>query len=349
MTRNQECSTAVPQGYEAFLREVKERMSEAQVRAARAVGSELVRLYWRLGKEILKRQESQGWGSQVIERLALDLRAAFPGTQGLSSRNLRSMRDLAREFPDSPIWQQLLPNCPWGHVLVVMNQVKDPEARRWYLERLIQRGWSRNVLSLQIESRLFEREGHAITNFESVLSKQQSDLTREILRDPYAFEFLGLGDAADERAVETALVERMRRFLLELGQGFAFVGSQVHLDVGGESFYLDLLFYHLKLRCYVVVELKSGAFKPEHAGKLNFYLAVVDDRMRHASDQPSIGLILCRERNRVVAEYALRVATNPIGVSQYALTRSLPKELSCSLPPTEALEAQLAGGSCDAD
>jgi predicted nuclease of restriction endonuclease-like (RecB) superfamily len=194
---------------------------------------------------------------------------------------------------------------------------------------------------MQIETHLFEREGRAVTNFADVLPQERSDLTRELLRDPYTFEFLGLDDCAEERVVEAALVERIARFLLELGQGFAFLGHQVHVEVGGESFYLDMLFYHLKLRCFVVVELKTGAFRPEHAGKMNFYLAVVDDQMRHTADQPSIGLILVRERNRVVAEYALRDARNPIGVSKYSLTRSLPRELASELPTAELLEAQL--------
>ena len=296
----------LPAGYAAWLAELKARIHAAQQQATLAVNRELVLLYWQIGRDILALQERDGWGAKVIERLAQDLRSAFPTMKGFSRANLMYMRAFAEAWPDVAIVQQAVGQLPWSHNLVLLTKLKTPEQRLAYARSAIEHGWSRNVLTIHIERRLLEREGQAVTNFDQRLPKPQSDLARESLKDPYLFDFLGVGDEASERAIEDAIVQHITRFLLELGAGFAFVGRQVHLEVGGEDFFIDLLFYHLKLRCFVVIELKAGAFKPEYAGKLNFYLSAVDAQMKTAQDGPSIGLLLCKSKNKVVAEYALR-------------------------------------------
>lgn len=338
-------SRRVPAGYAAFFAGLKERVRAAQVKAALAVNAELVLLYWSVywsvGRDILARQKQEGWGTQVIDRLSADLRAAFPEMQGFSPRNLKYMRAFAAAWPDEAIMQQVVARLPWGHNVRLLDYVKGREERLWYARQAIEHGWSRNVLVAQIETGLHERAGKALTNFHATLPPPRSDLAQQMLKDPYVFDFLTLGIDAQERDLERGLVEHVRDFLLELGVGFAFVGSQVHLEVGGEDFFLDLLFYHLKLRCFVVIELKGGAFKPEYAGKMNFYLSAVDAQLRHEGDQPSIGLILCKEKNRVIVEYALRDTSKPIGVSAYRLLEKLPAKLAGSLPTVEALEAEL--------
>ncbi|VVN59938.1 Putative nuclease YhcG [Pseudomonas fluorescens] len=279
----------------------------------------------------------------MIERLALDLRAAFPHMKGFSPRNLKYMRAFAQAWPDTAIVQEVLAQLPWYHQLALLDKLPGPETRRWYAAKAIEHNWSRNTLVMQIEGRLLERSGKAVSNFENFLPKPQSDLARESLKDPYRFDFLGLGADAHEREIETALVRHVTDFLLELGAGFAFVGKQVLLNVGGDEFFIDLLFYHLKLRCYVVVELKAGKFKPEHLGQLGFYLAAVDGQVKDPQDSPTIGLLLCSSKNKVVAEYALRDNTRPIGVAEYQLVESLPAELQTSLPSIEQIERELAG------
>lgn len=333
--------TRVPLGYASFLREVKARIRAAQVKAALAANRELVLLYWRLGRDILARQKKEGWGAQVIDRLSADLRAAFPEMQGFSPRNLKYMRAFAAAWPKPEFVQQVAARLPWFHSCTLLDRVKQSAAREWYARQAIEHGWSRNVLLAQIETGLYKRAGKALTNFEATLPPPRSDLAQQTLKDPYVFDFLMLGSDAQERDIERGLVGHVRDFLLELGVGFAFVGSQVHLEVGGEDFFLDLLFFHLKLRCFVVIELKTGEFKPEYAGKMNFYLSAVDAQLRHGGDQPSIGLILCKEKNRVIVEYALRDTSKPIGVSAYRLLEKLPAPLKASLPTVEALEAEL--------
>ena len=239
--------------------------------------------------------------------------------------------------------QAVLHKLPWYHHIALLEKLQDREDRLWYARKAVEHGWSRNILVMQIESRLIERSGGAVTNFALTLPKPQSDLARESLKDPYRFDFLGLGDEAQEREIEGALVKHVTDFLLELGAGFAFVGKQVLLDVGGEEFFIDLLFYHLKLRCYVVIELKAGKFKPEHLGQLGFYLTAVDAQVKHADDGPTIGLLLCKSKNKVVAEYALRDKSQPLGVAEYQLVESLPPELQTSLPTIEQIERELAG------
>lgn len=337
--------TPLPADYAAWLTDLKARIHAAQQRATRAVNRELVLLYWQVGRDILERQEREGWGSKVIERLAQDLRNAFPTMKGFSRANMMYMRSFAQAWPDEKFVQQVVGQIPWGHNLVLLTKLKTTESRLAYAQRALEHGWSRNALHIHIERRLLEREGQAVSNFSERLPQPLSDLAAEALKDPYLFDFLGVGSEAGERAIEEAIVNHVTRFLLELGAGFAFVGRQVHIEVGGEDFFIDLLFYHLKLRCYVVVELKAGAFKPEHAGQLGFYLSAVDAQMRTEHDGPTVGLLLCKSKNKVVAEYALRDSTKPIGVAEYQLIESLPADLQTSLPSIEAIEQALKDGS----
>jgi predicted nuclease of restriction endonuclease-like (RecB) superfamily len=331
----------LPAAYAEWLADLKSRIHAAQQRAALAVNRELVLLYWQIGRDILARQAAQGWGAKVIERLAHDLHAAFPDMKGFSRANLLYMRAFASAWPDESIVQQAVGHLPWGHNLVLLSRLKDADSRLAYAQRAMDHGWSRNVLTHHIDSKLLQREGRAVTNFEARLPAAGSDLAQNTLKDPYLFDFLGIGVEADEREIENALVRHISRFLLELGAGFAFVGRQVHMEVGGDDFYIDLLFYHLKLRCYVVVELKAGAFRPEHTGQLAFYLTAVDAQVKAPEDGPTIGLLLCKTKNRIVAEYALRDSNKPIGVAEYQLIESLPAELQTSLPSIEQIEREL--------
>jgi predicted nuclease of restriction endonuclease-like (RecB) superfamily len=335
--------TPTPTGYADWLQALKARIHSAQQRAALAVNRELVMLYWQIGRDILARQAQQGWGAKVIERLAHDLRTAFPEIKGFSPRNLKYMRAFAEAWPEAEFVQAGLAQLPWYHQLALLDKLSDRDARRWYAAQAIEYNWSRNVLVMQIESRLRERSGIAVTNFEARLPKPLSDLARESLKDPYRFDFLGLTGEAQERDVEQSLVKHVTEFLLELGAGFAFVGRQVLLDVGGDEFFIDLLFYHLKLRCYVVIEFKGGKFKPEHLGQLGFYLTAVDRQIKSEQDNPTIGLLLCKSKNKVVAEYALGDKTQPMGIAEYKLLESLPAELQTSLPSIEQIESELGG------
>ena len=332
-----------PQGYAEWLAELKRRIHSAQQRATLAVNRELVLLYWQIGRDILARQADQGWGAKVIDRLAKDLRAAFPHMKGFSPRNLKYMRAFADAWPDGEFVQGVLAQLPWYHQLALLDKLPSAEARQWYAAKAIEHNWSRNVLVMQIETRLLERTGQATTNFPTTLPTPQSDLARESIKDPYRFDFLGLTDEAQEREIENALVRHVTEFLLELGAGFAFVGRQVLLDVGGDEFFIDLLFYHLKLRCYVVIELKGGKFKPEHLGQLSFYLTAVDRQIKSEHDNATIGLLLCKSKNKIVAEYALGDKTQPMGVAEYKLLESLPPELQTSLPSIEQIERELGG------
>lgn len=332
----------LPVDYAAWLAELKIRIHTAQQRATLAVNRELVLLYWQIGRDILDRQGREGWGAKVIERLAQDLRSAFPDMKGFSPRNLKYMRAFAEAWPDGEFVQGVLAQLPWYHQLALLDKLPDSETRRWYAAKAIEHNWSRNILTMQIETRLLERSGQAVTNFPVSLPRPQSDLARESLKDPYRFDFLGLTDEAQEREIEHALVKHVTEFLLELGAGFAFVGRQVLLDVGGDEFFIDLLFYHLKLRCYVVIELKGGKFKPEHLGQLGFYLTAVDRQVKSEQDNPSIGLLLCKSKNKIVAEYALGDKSQPMGIAEYKLLDSLPAELQTSLPSIEAIEQALA-------
>jgi len=332
-----------PAGYADWLADLKTRIHSAQQRAALAVNRELVLLYWQMGQDILERQGREGWGAKVIERLAHDLRSAFPDMKGFSPRNLKYMRSFAQAWPEAEFVQAVLAQLPWYHQIALLDKLPDSEARRWYAAKAIEHNWSRNVLVMQIESHARARAGQAVTNFAERLPAPLSDLARESLKDPYRFDFLGLHDDAQERAVEGALVQHVTQFLLELGAGFAFVGRQVLLNVGGEEFFIDLLFYHLKLRCYVVIELKGGKFKPEHLGQLGFYLTAVDRQVKNEDDNPTIGLLLCKRKNKVVAEYALGDKTQPMGIAEYKLLESLPEPLQTNLPSIEQIERELEG------
>jgi len=332
----------IPEGYDEFLRGLKERIRTAQVRAALAVNRELVLLYWRIGQDILERQRQSGWGSKVIDRLAADLRSAFPEMSGFSPRNLKYMRAFAEAWPDEDFVQQVAAQLPWFHNCTILDKLKNLAERIWYAQQTIENGWSRNILIHQIESNLFHRKGKAITNFDRTLPAPQSELAQQIIKDPYNFDFLSLGSEAKERDLERGLIAQLQKFLLELGVGFAFVGSQYPLEVDGEDFFIDLLFYHLKLRCFVVIDLKMDQFRPEYAGKMSFYLSAVDDLLKHSSDQPSLGIILCKTKKKMVVEYALRDTSKPLGVAEYRITAALPERLKGNLPSIEDLEAELS-------
>jgi predicted nuclease of restriction endonuclease-like (RecB) superfamily len=354
----------LPADYGPLLAEIKTRVQHAQARAVLAVNAELIRLYWEIGALIDQRQRQEGWGAAVIPRLARDLHNELPEEKGFSERNIKRMLAFHRAYPyltfvPQPVAQtdlgakvpqpaalfppELLLALPWGHHAELMTKVKDPTTRLWYMEAAVEHGWSRNVLMMQIESAVHHRLGKTTSNFARRLPSPASDLVQQTLKDPYIFDFLTLTDDFHERELETGLMAHLEKFLLEMGRGFAFVGRQYHLDLGGQDFYIDLLFYHLKLRCFVVIDLKRGDFKPEYAGKMNFYCNVVDDHLCHTGDAPTIGLILCQQPNRVLAEYALRGMDKPIGVSSFELTRALPAELQTSLPSIEAIEQALEG------
>ena len=366
---------ARPAAYGSLLADLKRRVRSAQVRAALSVNRERVLPYWHIGPEILRSQQAEGWGTKVIERLAKDLRREFPEMGGLSSRNLKYMRSFAEVYSGGEIVRQLagqfvqqlvaqlppakvqqpvaqlefdLPpepfaSIPWGHNVLLLDRVKDPAARLWYARQTLVHGWSRPVLEVQIETKLHKRSGRALNNFAATLPPEQSDLAQQVLKDPYTFNFLALGPDAQERDLENALIDHIQKFLLELGVGFAFVGRQVRLEVDGEDYPIDLLFYHLRLRCFFVIDLKMGAFEPRDAGQMNFYLSAVDDQMRHDGDQPTIGLLLCRNHKRLTVEYALRNLTKPIGVAKWRtqLVNALPKKLRGLLPSVQELERNL--------
>ncbi|OGR97934.1 MAG: hypothetical protein A2V88_15010 [Elusimicrobia bacterium RBG_16_66_12] len=356
---------SLPNDYRRFLHDLKARIRAARTKAVLSVNRALIELYWDLGRQVVERQKQGGWGARVIERLSRDIRAEFPGIRGFSRQNIQYMRAFYRAWSEgAALCQQvagilgpaayppseggsvprpapeLLTQIPWYHNVVLIERVKDPSERLWYARNTVEQGWSRNVLVHQIESRLHLRQGKVQTNFAQTLPAPQSELAQEALKDGYALDFLATARSR-ERDIERGLIENAQSFLLELGKGFAFVGRQYHLEVGGEDFYIDLLFYNLVLRCYVVIELKAGAFRPEHAGKLSFYLSAVDDLLRHPDDRPSIGMVLCKSKNKVVVEYALRDLRRPIGVSSYRMTRDLPDGLAGGLPTTGELEDRL--------
>jgi predicted nuclease of restriction endonuclease-like (RecB) superfamily len=372
--------TPLSPGYGRLLADIKARVRAGQIRASLAANREMLVLYWDIGRMILDRQKAEGWGAKVIDRLSRDLQNAFPGQQGFSPRNLKYMRAFAEAWPETVIVQQPVAQLagsgeiivqaplaqssttvaaivhqagaqlPWKHHCLLLDKLAAPAERLWYAAKAVEHGWSRDVLALQIESGLHTRQGKAVTNFKTTLPPPQSDLAQQITKDPYLFDFLNLRDDANERAVEDALLAHVEKFLLELGVGFALVGRQVHMEVGDQDFYLDLLFYHLRLRCFVVVDLKARDFTPEAAGKMNFYLSAVDDRFRQPADQPSIGLILCRTKNRIIAEYALRDVQKPIGVSDYVtrLVETLPRALQAAVPSVKEIESGLAASEAEA-
>ena len=360
----------VKREYQKFLARIKSRIQTAQTKAVLSVNAELIYLYWDIGQMIEKRQKTEGWGIGIIPNLSKDIRNELPEIKGFSERNIGYMIRFAREYPNLSILQQpvakiekqkkmpqpvaqlegnninfklqqFVAQLPWGHNILLIEKVKNLSIRLWYMQKTIENGWSRNVLGLMIDGNAYQREGKAVTNFDARLPSPQSDLAKQSLKDPYIFDFLTLEEPFKERELETELVRHLEKFLLELGQGFAFIGRQYHLDIGDNDFYIDLLFYHLVLRCFIVIELKKGAFKPDYAGKMNFYCNVIDDKLKQKADNQTIGLILCQDKNKVVAEYALRGFNKPIGISEYELTRALPDNLKSSLPAVEEIEEEL--------
>jgi len=331
-------SLQLPSGYQELLQELKGRIRTAQVRAAFAINRELVRLYWSIGRDLSLRFDREDWGGKIVDRLSKDLQAEFPGVEGFSPRSLRYMRAFAEAWPDEPILQQVAAKLPWGHHMVLLDRLKEGEVREWYLRAALENGWSRNVLVHMISGQLHEREGKALTNFERALPPIESDLAEQILKDPYNFDFLTVTAAAREREVENGLLSHLRDLLLELGRGFSFVGSQFPITVDDRTFYIDLLFYHVRLHRYFVFELKVGDFEPEHAGKLSFYLAAVNRTMRTPVEGPSIGVLLCESRSGPMVEFALENINQPIGVSTYRVTRELPAPIQDELPTVEDLQ-----------
>lgn len=328
--------------YQLFLNNLKKRVIAARNKAVLTINKELILLYHHIGKQILGSQHNQGWGAKIINQLSKDLRSEFPEIKGFSPQNLKYMRKFAEEYTEDEIGQQLVDRLPWGHIVTLIYDVTDRKVRQFYINQTIENGWSRNILSMQIETNLYKRQGKAITNFPTKLADPQSKLAQTALKNPYLFDFLSLGKDAHEREVEKGLIVHIEKFLLELGAGFAFLGRQYHIQVEDQDFYIDLLFYHIKLRSFIVIDLKSGKFKPEYAGKMNFYLSAVDALLRQPGDNQSIGLILCRSKVGVLAEYTLRDMAKPIGLAEYRLTDSLPEDLKISLPTIEELEAELA-------
>ncbi len=334
--------TTLPADYADALGTIKGRIQQERMRVILSANSAMVLLYWDIGQMILVRQDRAGWGAKVIDRLAADLREAFPDMKGFSPRNLKYMRAFAAAWPERAIVQESLAQIPWYHHIALLEKLDKPKERIWYARQTMEHGWSHNILVLQIQGRIHERQGKAITNFKVTLPPAESDLAAEVFKDPYLFDFLGTADPRREREIEQALVDHIQRFLLELGAGFAFVGRQVPLEVGDQDFRIDLLFYHLKLRCFVVIELKGGSFDPAFVGQLNLYLSAVDDLLRHPEDRPTIGLLLCREKNKIVVEYALRDLKKPVGVAEWKtrIVKSLPKELKGALPSVQELEKE---------
>jgi predicted nuclease of restriction endonuclease-like (RecB) superfamily len=334
----------LPRDYAETLRAIKRRIQEERLRIVLAANSTMVLMYWDIGRMILERQERQGWGTKVIDRLSSDLREATPEMQGLSPRNLKYMRAFAAAWPEREIVQRVVAQLPWRQNIALLERLDDEKTRLWYARQTLQHGWSQPILCLQIDGRAHERHGKALTNFKATLPPADSDMAAQVFKDPYLFDFLGTADPRREREVEQALVDHIQRFLLELGSGFAFVGRQVQLAFSSRDYFLDLLFYHLKLRCYVVIELKAVPFDPAFIGQINVYLSAVDDLLRHPGDKPTIGLLLCRSKDRIVVEYALRDLKKPIGVAGWEtqIVDKLPENLKGSLPTVEELEAELS-------
>ena len=327
--------------YLETVEQIKSEIREAQYKAAISVNQELILLYHAIGEVI---NAHKIWGNKFIENLAKDIKLAFPNTKGYSVRNLKYMAKFARTYPDRQFVQTVSAQIPWSHNVAILDKVKDAEQRTWYIQKAAENGWSHSVLIHQIESGLYHRQALAekVSNFELRLPPPQSELAVQTMKDPYIFDFIPFREDMVERDIEQALVQDVTKLLLELGTGFAFLGNQYHLNIGGDDFYIDLLFYNLNLRCYVVIELKTGDFKPEYAGQLNFYLSAVDGLLKTEHDNPSIGLLLCKSKNDLVAEYSLKDMSKPIGVSEYQVTSSLPAELEQQLPSVKDIQKRIA-------
>lgn len=332
--------TEMDKDYARFIEKIKSTIKAQRISIVLKANSEMICLYWKIGKDILDKQEKDGWGAKVIDRISKDLKDAFPDMSGFSPRNLRNMKQFAECWPDFSIWQQVVANLPWRSNCILMSKLENQETRIWYAQKAIENGWSSNVLDLQIKSSLMERMGKSVNNFVAALPPEDSDLANNVFKDPYLFDFLGTDSPRREVEIEKKLTENIQSFLLELGQGFAFVGRQVHLEVGGQDFYIDLLFYHLRLRCYVVIELKACEFEPGFVSQLNMYQNIVNDLLRHPDDKTTIGLLLVKGKNKTVVEYSLAGYQNPIGVAEWQnqLSGPMGEELKSSLPSVEEIE-----------
>ena len=331
----------LPNDYSAWLSDLKQRISVSQQKAVIAVNQELISLYWQIGSDILERQELKGWGAKVIEQLSQDLRAAFPEMKGFSRTNLLYMRAFANSWAKDEIVQQAVGHLPWGHNLILLSKIETKEERLAYANLVLANGWSRNSLVHHIELGTAQRIGKSQSNFENFMPTPQSDLAKESLKNPYIFDFLSLSNDADEKDIKNTLITKITDFLLELGKSFAYVGKEVLFDIGGDEFYADLLFYHLKLHCYVVIEMKTGKFKPEYLGQLSFYMTATDKQLKTETDAPTIGLLLCKSKNQLVVEYALQDVNKPIGVSEYQIINALPNDIQRNLPTIEQIEEEL--------
>ncbi len=335
--------------YADFFNALKHRIRSAQVKAVLAVNQELIHLYWQIGNEVLTRQQEQGWGGKVIDRLATDLKREFPDMAGFGKTNLKYMRAFAEAYTEIEISQRSVGQLPWRHNIALFTKLKEKNPRLWYAQKALENGWSRDILVMQIESNLFERLGSATTNFERSLPSPQSDLAQQLIKDPFNFDFLTLRDGAQERELENALIDHIHDFLIELGLGFAFLGSQYPLVVSGKDYRLDLLFYHVHLHCYIVIDLKMGEFEPQHSGQMSFYVAAVDNLLRSDRDDPTIGIILCKSKDKTTVEFALQGTQQPIGVSTYQLQSQLPSIFQDNLPTIEQLQMELSSAVKDAE
>ena len=333
----------LPAGYAAFIGELKARIAQERIKTVIAANASMIIMYWEIGNRILQQIQNEGWGTKVIDRMSYDLKESFPDMQGFSPRNLKYMRKFAEAWTDFEIVQRTVALISWRSNITLLDKLKDPETRLWYAQQTIQNGFGKDMLVIQIETQLHKRQGAAMHNFQKALPPADSDLTAQIFKDPYIFDFLGTADPRKEAELEQKLIDHIQKFLLELGQGFAFVGRQIHLELGGQDFYLDLLFYHLKLRCYVVIELKAGEFEPGFVSKLNMYQNVVNDALCHQDDKPTIGLLLVKSKNKMVVEYSLSGYTNPIGIANWEkdIAHALPDEVKASLPSIEEIEKEL--------
>ena len=327
--------------YNSFLVDIKTQIKLSQQKAFNAVNQEMISLYFNIGKMIDTWQKELGWGAKVIDKLSLDILNECPTMSGFSTRNLKLMVQFYKEYSNDEFVQPIVAQIPWTHNIILIQKIKDKNIRFWYMEQTLQNGWSKDILSLMIKSEVHNRTGNLVSNFSQILPPLESDLVQQSFKDPYRFDFLTITEPFRERELENNLIKHMEKFLIELGSGFAFVGRQYKLEIGDDEFYIDLLFYHLKLRCFIVVELKKGKFKPEYSGQVNFYCSAIDGILAQKDDKPTIGLILCQEKNEIVAEYSLKNMTQPIGISEYQLTEVLPKEFESSLPTIEEIEQEL--------
>lgn len=341
MSSNSLTTTQGNAEYTAWLTDLKLRVREAQTKAIIKVNSEMIMLYWQIGHDILDRQAKHGWGANVVNQLSTDLKREFPDMTGFSRSNLMYMRSFAESWSDHAIIQAPLGQLTWYHQIALLTNLKDQSERLWYASEAVKNGWSRNVMVAQIDTQLHLRKGAAVTNFKTTLPAPQSELVQQTFKDPYIFDFLTIAHDAKERDVELGLIDHISKFMMELGKGFAYLGRQYPLQVGGQDYFLDLLFYNVNLHCFVIIDLKIDDFKPEYAGKMQFYLNVLDGVHKSPIGAPPIGMILCRGKNNVIVEYALKDSTKPLGVATYTVTQTPPPEIKAVMPSIEEFEREM--------